>query len=821
MACGDVLSLEDLQTAKRHQIFEAEVITGKAGGVAGGATIGTATNPVTGQTQQTLPSILADLGFDVQSWTSSTGGVLASANQVFLNDTPGSLGLGDYYAWGGPFPKTVPAGTDPALPTSGYIMRSSRFAGTQARESLRRSYAEAGYNLVDGSFEAGGTLVNASDVLLQERSGKAFTGPAGTVAAGTNPAGGGFVDVSGVVISIGAAFGLNMSRGAAWAPGATATDIKSWFVYAGEVWSPLSVPVTLPSAPNYANFVRLAVDGAFRPSQFGAVGDADESATPTDDTAAFTRGLSYCASIGRNMVPDADGRRYSVTQVAVPIGITRFRRFKVKARTLNDQLVYTKGPLFGGVTGIRCDVYGLDIDCNNLSRQGFVSNGHEFSDVKKVRVRNIRLVGGSSGVRVALNCRQLHVEKCEIVQQIDPDNGNGTDNLAGISVIAETSSVYGGLEGGGGPVYPVTITVTDIFIEKNVISNGTHGVQLQGLVRGRVGKNTITGSTHRNVNLSPACQRITVSGNDLLNAGSSAVNIAWGCKNITVRGNRVNSYIVQSVGSGDDAAIQAYQWAESIEISGNEISGDWRYCVYVSQCRRVTIRDNKFIDGASLANIMVETSWFQSAPPADATYSKQRVSPVLANTDSYLIEIYGNEHGGSGAAVAIAGTGGLTLAEANVHDETIRGATRSRFVHVYSDSLALINAQISLSDIRGSLLAAGSNKYFSSYGRAAFNSVKNVVGLEDDMIEQSVSGATPSAFYGPNLSVPAAATITDFINGQNGQILNVRLSAGVTIVNSSDKIRLRGGANINATATSEIVTLKRIQAVWFEIGRNF
>ena len=67
----------------------------------------------------------------------------------------------------------------------------------QIREALRRSYAEAGYNLVDGSFEAGGTLVNANDVLLQERTGKAFSGPAGTVAAGTNPASGGFVDKSG------------------------------------------------------------------------------------------------------------------------------------------------------------------------------------------------------------------------------------------------------------------------------------------------------------------------------------------------------------------------------------------------------------------------------------------------------------------------------------------------------------------------------------------------------------------------------------------------------------------------------------------------
>ena len=70
-----------------------------------------------------------------------------------------------------------------------------------ARESIRRSYAEASYNLVDGSFEAGGTLVNVNDVLLHEASGKAFTGPTGTVDAGTNPASGGFDDESDVIFS--------------------------------------------------------------------------------------------------------------------------------------------------------------------------------------------------------------------------------------------------------------------------------------------------------------------------------------------------------------------------------------------------------------------------------------------------------------------------------------------------------------------------------------------------------------------------------------------------------------------------------------------
>lgn len=68
-------------------------------------------------------------------------------------------------------------------------------------EALRRSYAEAGYNLVAGSFETGGTLVNTNDVLLHEAGGKAFSGPAGAVAAGTNPISGGFVDCSGVVVN--------------------------------------------------------------------------------------------------------------------------------------------------------------------------------------------------------------------------------------------------------------------------------------------------------------------------------------------------------------------------------------------------------------------------------------------------------------------------------------------------------------------------------------------------------------------------------------------------------------------------------------------
>lgn len=46
--------------------------------------------------------------------------------------------------------------------------------GPQCREALRRSYAEAGYTLVAGSFEQGGVVTTSTDVLLLESSGVAY-----------------------------------------------------------------------------------------------------------------------------------------------------------------------------------------------------------------------------------------------------------------------------------------------------------------------------------------------------------------------------------------------------------------------------------------------------------------------------------------------------------------------------------------------------------------------------------------------------------------------------------------------------------------------
>jgi len=65
--------------------------------------------------------------------------------------------------------------TDGSYTDEFIVPSASNSTKVLTRESLRRSYAEAGYNLVDGSFEAGGTVSAASEVLLYESNGVAYS----------------------------------------------------------------------------------------------------------------------------------------------------------------------------------------------------------------------------------------------------------------------------------------------------------------------------------------------------------------------------------------------------------------------------------------------------------------------------------------------------------------------------------------------------------------------------------------------------------------------------------------------------------------------
>lgn len=186
MACEDIPSLLDLQKVKKHADDFGRLM---------GTGTGTSTNGVTGQVRPTYNAVMANLGY-TRVGTFASGGTLLNGRQTLLWDVADG-GDGQEYGWSGVFPlagKVVPPGSTP-LTTGGIAVGAwmSRFdpeLRTQVREALRRSYAEAGYNLVDGSFEAGGIISDINDVMILEGTGKAYSRSLElpyTVTAGENP----------------------------------------------------------------------------------------------------------------------------------------------------------------------------------------------------------------------------------------------------------------------------------------------------------------------------------------------------------------------------------------------------------------------------------------------------------------------------------------------------------------------------------------------------------------------------------------------------------------------------------------------------------
>lgn len=146
-------------------------------------------------------SQILNMGF-TRVGTFAAGATLTNPRQTLLWDIADG-GDGQEYGWSGAFPKVAPPLSTPnttgGIAVGKWMSRFDPELRVQVREALRRSYAEAGYNVV-GTFQAGFTYVNANDVGIDLATGKGFTGSAGPIAAGTDPASGGFVDRSGSLL---------------------------------------------------------------------------------------------------------------------------------------------------------------------------------------------------------------------------------------------------------------------------------------------------------------------------------------------------------------------------------------------------------------------------------------------------------------------------------------------------------------------------------------------------------------------------------------------------------------------------------------------
>ena len=160
---SELLTVSDLEIAKKHDTFHSEVITGKAGGLSTGANIDTATNAVTGQTQKTLPKQLDDHENEFKLRMAQMAFVRVgtfAAGYSALTDMRQTLlaSNGHEYGWSGAFPKTIAAGSTPettgGIGAGGWVDRTDVMLRSEINVVVKR-FASVADMVADTSLYVG------------------------------------------------------------------------------------------------------------------------------------------------------------------------------------------------------------------------------------------------------------------------------------------------------------------------------------------------------------------------------------------------------------------------------------------------------------------------------------------------------------------------------------------------------------------------------------------------------------------------------------------------------------------------------------------
>ena len=149
-------------------------------------------------TRSVMTRLAAEAGFTLVDGSFEEGATLEASTDVVWWKASGK-----YYQWSGTFPKAVTAGSSPSpIEAGSWVDRTDDSLRDEIRETvfqnMKRLAAEAGFNLVDGSFEEGATLTNDKDVIWFQRYGKYYTWVGvfpKVVTAGTSPSDYGIIGI--------------------------------------------------------------------------------------------------------------------------------------------------------------------------------------------------------------------------------------------------------------------------------------------------------------------------------------------------------------------------------------------------------------------------------------------------------------------------------------------------------------------------------------------------------------------------------------------------------------------------------------------------
>ena len=417
---------------------------------------------------------IINMGF-TRVGTFEAGATLTNTRQTLLWDIADG-GDGQEYGWSGSFPKVVPAASTPAstggISVGAWISRLDPELRIQVREALIRSYVEAGYNLVPGSFEAGGTLVNANDVLLHEASGKAFSGPAGTVAAGTDPASGGFVD-RGVL-------------GVAFSSAEVQSKLDAGFKVVQAFVPTITTPISIPqnSTVIFNGVTRVAMNGNVFTIVTGSRVYCDLIVN-----SGFNPTIGYVDGTFRPTMLLADNRRAGI-----------YGTFRSENPTPNARALFLDGNARDGKRGIiswfECDITlrniarACDVDASNPTgiegAKSYVNNNYLRIAMWDVPYGYIEADIDTSKAEIAANDVWLDYQSSAVSVQVVRNRGTrnnlhgniwDTDRTAYPSLLSSAIDIGGSANTVGGANWPSpasnVVSITDVLCDYTGYTYGT------------------------------------------------------------------------------------------------------------------------------------------------------------------------------------------------------------------------------------------------------------------------------------------------------------------------------------------------------------
>ena len=388
---------------------------------------------------------------------------------------------------------TVPAHSDAEIGGSMNAQAEALAARTkmlhaEVTEALRRSYADAGYNLVDGSFEEGGTLTVASDVLLHKATAAAYAWSGAfpkVVNAGSTPTplgSGGWINRSDVTLR--SDLGVICKRFATVSQMMAAVnlsvgDVVCTDAYNEQIFTQWKIQA---SGAGDLSDGTIAIAGGLFAKVLPLMGGAKPMLNPLalgvirnntsyGNLIKLNKIYKYCSSNGITVTfPAGYFPGTGVTLVIDNLDICGFGKPGVnlgKTALISEGATVFKGVF--AITGDNISLSNLGVDCgssNGIASDCLVVQGRVGTDItamiKNVKLKSISAIGVSA----------LTANHCVLLQGIDGldiDDISTTYNYYGVVIKSRNVSV--------GSVFGDTHGLSGLYLKSDGpgLSGGTYG----------------------------------------------------------------------------------------------------------------------------------------------------------------------------------------------------------------------------------------------------------------------------------------------------------------------------------------------------------